>query len=53
MSKHVRSTPDKRSVLTTKRLVIANVIALLAFLLVSVTVLWATGLLRSIWVFLF
>lgn len=53
MSKHVRSTPDKRSVLTTKRLVIANVIALFALLTVSVVVLWATGLLRSIWVFLF
>ena len=53
MSKHVRSTPDKRSVLTTKRLVIANVIALLALLTVSVAVLWTTGLLRSIWVFLF
>lgn len=53
MSKHVRSAPEKRRGLTTRRLIVANVIALLAFLLVSVTVLWATGLLQSIWAFLF
>ena len=48
-----KNSTDKEKSSTLKRLVIANAIATLALVTISITVLWALGLLGSIFAFFF
>ena len=48
--KKAKANAEKRKM---PPLVVANIIALLVFFTVSITVLWALGLFGSIWAFLF
>ncbi len=48
-----KNTQKKKKAGSIKRLVIANAIATLALVTISITVLWALGLLGSIFAFFF
>lgn len=48
-----QNAQKKKKPTTTKRLLVANLIATLALVTISVTVLWALGLLGSIFAFFF